>query len=172
MRYIVFAVIGAVSVILSGSVFSVAQIAGIAPDILILTIAGIVLLEKSTFPVIYAAIWGIVYDILYSTVLGMNAFAYAMAAVVLLFALRKFSRINPIMIAGAGFIAYFVKEIVLGICVVAQGADPYMAYMFIRYILPGSAICAALMFPAYLLMNKLYSNSWMRPSVRNIDDLR
>lgn len=94
MRYIVFILIGAVSVILSGSIFGIAQIAGIAPDIILICTAAIILMERSVFPIIFAAVWGLVYDIMYSTVLGVNAFSYTVAAIAMIALLKKYSRIT------------------------------------------------------------------------------
>lgn len=164
MRYIVFALLGILSVILSGTVFGVISVAGICIDLLFLCILSILLWEHTAAPVLFAAVFGLLYDVLYSGVLGLNAFAYAAAALILFAVLRKRTNINVMHILAVGIGGYIIKEVLLAVCVAAMGVDFNTGYMLRRYILPGSVITAGLLFPAYYLIGKLYSHSWMLPN--------
>lgn len=164
MRYIVFVIIGVLSVVLSGTVFSVINIAGICIDLLLLCILSILLREKTAMAIGFAVVFGIMYDILYSGVLGLNAFAYAVTAAVIYAVLRKKSNVNFLNIFCVGLIGYILKELIMAVCVSFMGADFSMLYMLRRYILPGSALMALLLFPSYYLMGRLYVNSWMLPN--------
>lgn len=166
MRYVVLVVMSVFGTILSGTVFSTANIGGlgIQVDIVLLMVLSLVLVEKSAMPVIFAAVTGLLMDMTYSTVLGMYAVSYAAAAAVGLLVLRKMKKFNPLHLFGIGVVGYIFKELMMAFIVFAQGARNFdMGPIMLRGVLPSAAVNGALLLVAYLLISRLYRNAWMRP---------
>ena len=170
MRYVLFILLGALSIVLPGSVFSFINIGGIIPDVLLITALCIVFLEKSSSGILYAGIVGIVYDILFSPFIGMNALAYVLVAAIAYALLRGMNKVKPIFIGVFGFGSYIAKELILAVVVTATGTEFDFFYMLARYILPGALVAAALMYPAYYLIRILYIRNWMTPTKSLYDD--
>jgi rod shape-determining protein MreD len=165
-----FALLGVLGVVLSGSVFSVANIAGIAPNLLLLIALCVVFLEKTPAGIIFAAGSGLLYDIMFSYYIGINALSCVLAVSIAYAILRKMTKVRPVFLAGVGFGAYIVQETVTAAVVAAAGYDFNFFYMLARYILPGALLNAALMIPAYYLMRLLYLRNWMTPTKSVYDD--
>ena len=172
MRYIVFVLLGAGSLFLCGSIFGyITTIAGLVPDLLMLISLCIVLNERTAAGMVFAAVFGLLFDGLFSPVMGGNALAYTVSVAIVYYALRTQQRIRIWTPALVGFFGYLLKECVLAVIAFAMGNEYSFFYMFFRFMLTGALLCAGLMIPAYYLMHKLYSNAWMRPRKSLSDDL-
>ena len=177
MRYVVFVLLGVLSTILSGTVFSTSfDLAGlgIQVDIVLLIVLALVLVEKSITPIIFAAAAGLLMDMMFSTTLGMYALSYTIAAAVASIAAHSMEKFNSlhIFIVGAG--GYMIKELVMALIVFAQGARQFdLGAIFLRDMLPSAAFSGALLLLVYLLVSLLYRNTWMRPRMSShfLDEL-
>ena len=164
MRYVFFILLGVVSIVLPGSVFSFINIGGIIPDLLLIISLCIVFLEKSASGIVFAAVAGIVYDVMFSSYIGLNAFAYVMTAAIAYGVLRNMKRTKPLYLAIAGVTAYIAKELILAFVIFTLGCQYNFFYMLARYILPGGLVTAALIIPAYYLIRLFYIKNWMTPT--------
>lgn len=170
MRIILFVLLGVLSIVLTGSVLSIANIAGIVPDLLLLVALSVVFLEKTPAGIIFAGIGGIVYDIMFSYYIGINALSYVLTVAIAYAILRKMTRVRPLVLAGVGFCATIVRELVMAAAVTAVGYEYNFFYMLVRYILPGALVTAVLILPAYYLIRILYLRNWMTPTKSPYDD--
>ena len=170
MRYILFILLGVFSIVLPGSVFSFANIGGIVPDVLLITALSVVFLEKTSASILYAAIFGIVYDVMFSPYVGLNALAYVVTVAIAYAILRNMPRIRPVFFAVVGFFAYAAKELVLAAVVGFTGNEFDFLYMLVRFILPGALLSAVLMYPVYYLIRIFYIRNWMTPTKSLYDD--
>ncbi|MEG1158358.1 MAG: rod shape-determining protein MreD, partial [Christensenellaceae bacterium] len=94
MRYVFLVLLGAGSVILSGSLMSGLNIAGIQVDLVLMIILSLALLEKTSMPIIFAAAAGLLMDILFSTVLGVYAIGYTAVALLVCAFFKNSSKFN------------------------------------------------------------------------------
>jgi rod shape-determining protein MreD len=170
LRYILFVLLGAVSIILPGSVFSFANIGGIVPDILLVTALCIVFLEKTSASILYAGITGIVFDVMFAPYVGFNALAYVITVAIAYAILRNMARMRLVYLAAVGFAAYIAKELILAAVVGLTGIEFDFLYMFVRYILPGAFVSSVLMYLAYYVIRILYTRNWMTPTKSLYDD--
>ena len=162
MRYVFIAVLGIVSLLLCGSFFGIATIAGLVPDLILLIGLSLALNEKSIVPLLFVIIFGLLFDDLFSPVLGGNAFSYAVSIALVMLVTRKADTLRLWSPALIGFIAYVVKEIILAVIVFALGNRFDLGYMMYRFILPGALLTAGIMIPMYYLFHWLYTFPWMK----------
>ncbi len=163
MRYIILVLFAIFGTLLSGSVFSGLNIAGIQVDIVLLLVLSLALVDKSGAPIIFAACTGIFMDIMYSTVLGIYALSYAAAAAVVFLVMHSREKFNVLILFLVGAAGYLIKETVMAVIVSILGARFEFLPILARYTLPTAALTGGLMIIAYLLMARLYKNAWMRP---------
>lgn len=171
MRYILFILLGIVSIILPGSVLAFANIGGIIPDILLITALSVVFLERTGAGIVYAAVAGIAYDVMFSSYIGLNAIGYVLVIATAYAILRNMKRTKPVYLAIAGFGAYIAKELILAFIIILLRCNYDFFYMLVRYILPGGLVSALLMFPAYYLIRLFYIMNWMTPTKSLYEDL-
>lgn len=173
MRYVVLVAMSLLGTLFSGSVFSVFTINGIQIDIVFLLVMSLVLVEKSAMPVVFAAVTGLLMDIMYARELGIYALSYAIAAAVGSILLRKVEKFNFLHLFAIGAVGYIFKEVVTAFIVFVQGARFNFPLLFGVEILPAAAVNGALLLVAYLLIARLYRNAWMRPraSAHHLDEL-
>ena len=170
MRYIVLILLSIGGAVLSGAVGADPGIMGLQIDIALLIILSAALLEKTSMPILFAAVTGLLMDILFSTLLGVYAISYTVAAVVMLYAFRNRARINVLMILAAGAGGYLIKELVMALIVYALGVRFSLLPMMARYILPAAALNAALLLVAYLLLSRVFQSRWMKPRQKHAAD--
>ncbi len=170
MRIVLFILLGAGSIVLSGSVLSVANIAGIVPDLLLLISLSVVFLEKTPAGILFAGISGIVYDIMFSYYIGFYALPTVLAVSIAYAVLRGMKKVRPVILAGVGFGAFIVQQMMMAGIVAAVGYEYNFLYMLVRFILPGALIAAVLMLPAYYLIRILYMRNWMTPTKSLYED--
>ncbi len=171
MRVVIFILLGSVSVILSGSLTSGLNIAGIQVDLLLLICVSLALLERDSVPVIFAAATGLMMDIMFSDVLGVYAICYTAVVALVLAIVRRTDRLKVAYLFVVGALGYIIKELILALVVYLLGARFDMIYMVVRYILPAAALNGALLFIVYWLLWMLYRKSWMRRKSEYEDDL-
>ena len=165
-----FILLGCASFIFTGSIFSFANIGGIVPDLLLLIALSTVFMEKTSAPIVFAAVTGLIYDVMFSSYIGFYALSYTLTIAIAYMLLRKMERMKPFLLALIGFAAYIVKESVQAGIVSALGVDFSYFYMIVRYILPGALVTAVLMYPAYYLIRILYVRNLMSPTKSLYDD--
>lgn len=170
MRYVVLVLMGVFSALLSGTAFCTSfELAGVGIqiDLVLLFALALVFLEKNSItPILFAALTGLLLDILFSTTLGMYALSYTVAAAAASFAVHKLEKINFLHIFVIGVGGYIVKELMMALIVFAQGARQFdMGTILLRDTLPSAAANGVLLLLVYLLISILYQNAWMRPRV-------
>lgn len=171
MRYVLLVILSVVSVVLSGSVASGLNIAGIQVDIVLLIIVPLTLLEKTSMPIVFAAITGFLMDIMFSTVLGAYALCYTVMAAVCLLLFRKIIRFNVLSLFLVGAGSYLVKELTMAVIVYAQAGRYSFPPLLVRYILPAAVLNGVLLLVSYWLFSRVYSQSWMKTrAMRSLDD--
>lgn len=167
MRYVVLIAMGILSALLSGTAFSTSfDVAGlgIQIDLVMLFTLGLVLVEKNIAPIVFAALTGLLMDILFSTTLGIYALSYTVAAAAASVAVHRLEKFNFLHIFAVGMGGYIVKELMMALIVFAQGARQFeMGTILLKDTLPSAAVCGALLLLVYLLISLLYRNAWMRP---------
>lgn len=163
MRFVLFVLLCVLCLVLQGSVFSVANIGGIVPDLLLVVSLCVVLLEKTSAGIVFAAAAGMLYDILFSPYLGFNAFACTLTVAVAYAVLRGMERPRPFYQAAVGFAAYIAEQLIAAAIIAAAGNRFDFLYMLARYMLPGALMTAALMYPSYWLLRILYQRNWLKP---------
>ncbi|MEG0835246.1 MAG: rod shape-determining protein MreD [Christensenellaceae bacterium] len=174
MRYVFLVLLGAGSVILSGSLMSGLNIAGIQVDLVLMIILSLALLEKTSMPIIFAAAAGLLMDILFSTVLGVYAIGYTAVALLVCAFFKNSSKFNILFLFIVGAGGYIIKELITALIVfilnIGSGTSFNLFSMMTGYILPAALLNGALMFVVYFIMSKIYSNNWMRPKRMNSFD--
>lgn len=163
MRTLVLVLLGFFGVILSGSCAQILEIAGIPVDLLLLMIVPLALLERSAMPILFAALSGLVLDMMYATIIGMSSLAYTLTAAVIYFLSRWAARLNFFMVFGAGIGASLLKELIMGAVVMAVGVENInLLQLIARFIGPGALIAGILVIPAYWLFSRLMRCRFMR----------
>ena len=133
MRYVVLVLFAIVSTILSGSVFSGLNLAGIQVDIVLLIVLALALVDKSGAAIIFAAGTGLFMDIMYSTVLGVYALSYTVAAAIVFLAFRNKEKFNVLILFLVGAAGYVIKETVMALIVYVLGARFDFLSILVRY---------------------------------------
>jgi|AGTN01.2.fsa_nt_gi rod shape-determining protein MreD len=164
MRYVMFAVIAVVNFIFAGAVFPNLNIAGIAPDIIICSMASIVILEKRMTGAVIGLVCGLLLDMLFSGVIGFYTIPYLLTGAVLYAAVRRISYIDrlfvPMLIAAA---AYIFKEMLSGLIIYMLGSEFSLTHMLLRYILPETVATGILMLFYHLLLQRVYRSPSVHP---------
>lgn len=171
MRALMLCAVAAVNLILSGAVFVNLNIAGIAPDILICSMASIALLEKNMVAAFLGGMCGIVLDIMFSGMIGAYAIPLFVTGAFLYFAgnhLRYTDNYLAPFFFAAG--AYFLKELISALVVYMLGYSFSLPFMLARYILPEMLVTGVFMLPVHLIFRRLYHSPSLRP--KYIDDIK
>ncbi len=174
MRYVVLTIMGVFGVILSGSLLRDISIAGIPlqVDLVLLMALSFAVVEKSSMPIIFAAVSGLLMDMMYSTVWGTYALCYTVVTALIVLFFRKAGRFNVLYLFVVGAGGYIVKELMTALLVFIQSARFSMPVMLVYNILPSAILTGGLMFAAYWLISRLMKNSWMRPrTTYRFDDI-
>ncbi len=170
MRYIVLVLIGSLSVVVSGSLITGIDLAGMQLDLVLLITVSLALIEKTSMPIVFAALTGLFMDILFSTVLGVYAISYTVTTATVFFLFRHSTRFNFLFLFAAGAGAYLVKEVMMGVVVYALGARFDFLSLLARYTLPSALLAGGLIFPAYWLLSRLMKRNLMRPRKSYLSD--
>jgi rod shape-determining protein MreD len=164
MRYVMFAVIAVVNLIFTGAVFTNINIAGIAPDIIVCSMASIVILEKRMSGAVIGFICGLLLDMLLSGVIGFYTIPYLLTGALLYAVVRRISYIDrffvPMLITAC---AYVFKEILSALITYMLGSEFQILHMFVRYILPEMVATGIFMLLYHLLLERVYRNPSVHP---------
>ncbi len=164
MRLLVLAAVVVINLIFTGAVFPNINIAGIAPDIIICTMASLVALEKSMTGAAIGLVCGLVLDVIFTGAIGFFALPYFLAGVALYFAGNRFRYIDPVFLPCVLAVgAYAVKELVMALLAYMLGLDFSLSRMFLRYMLPEALATGLFMLLVHLVFKRLYRSSNIRP---------
>ncbi len=171
MRYIVLAAIAVVNLIFTGAVFPNINIAGLAPDIIICSMASVVILEKRMTGALIGLVCGLILDLLFSGAIGFFAIPYLIVGAALYAVVRRISYIDrfflPMSIAAG---AYLLKEVLSALLSYMLGYEFSLIRMVVRYILPELIITGIFMLPIHGLLTRIYRSSSVRP--RNPEEFK
>ena len=171
MRYLFLVLTVIVNLIFTGVVFPRLGIMGIAPDLIICTMASIAALEKSQVGAAIGLICGLALDTMYSSVIGFYALPYFLVGMGLYFAVSRINYIDPVLIPellAAG--AFFVKELLAALLAYMLGRDVSPGYRLMRFVLPELLATALLMLLIHLIFKRLYRSNSIRP--KGMEDLK
>lgn len=171
MRYLFLVVTVIVNLIFTGVVFPRLSILGVAPDIIICTMASIAALEKSRVGAAIGFICGLALDIMYAGVIGFYTLPYFVVGMSLYFAVSRISYIDPVLIPellAAG--AFFAKELLAALLAYMLGRDVSLGYRLMRFVLPETLATALLMLLIHLIIKRLYRSNSIRP--KGMEDLK
>ena len=164
MRYLILSAIAIINLILTGAVFPNINIAGIHPDVIICTMASIVIMEKSMMGAIVGLVCGLALDIMFSGAIGFYTIPLFLTGSLLYFAVSRFQFFNKFLLPGIFAMgAYLVKELFCAIIVYMLGIRFSLGHMFVRYILMEALITGVFMLLIHMLLRRLYRTSSLKP---------
>lgn len=166
MRYIILGLLAVFSVILNGSLLSTLPFWGIQADIIILAALALSLAERTSMPVIFALIAGLLADILYSPVIGFFALGYTITAGVACTVLSRFERINILTVLIAGAAGGFLFELICTAEAYLLGARFSVRTLFAEHILPQTIFTAIALLAAYQLISRMMRPAYMKPKIK------
>lgn len=165
MRLIVLAAIAVVNLIFTGAVFPNINIAGLAPDIIICSMASIAILEKRMTGAVIGVICGLILDLLFSGTIGFFAIPYLIVGAALYAIVRRISYIDRFFLPmGIAAGAYLIKELLSALLSYMLGYEFSLIRMVVRYILPELLLTGIFMLLIHLLLTRIYRSSSVRPS--------
>lgn len=171
MRYLVLFIITIVNLIFVGAFFPNINVAGIAPDVIICSIASIAIIEKSMMGAVIGLICGLTLDVLFSGAIGFYAIPYFATGAILYFVCSKVNYFDnyilPFFIAVG---AYFIKELLFALLVYMMGMSYSFSHMLIRYILPETLITGVFMLLIHFIFIRIYRSSSMK--LKRFDDFQ
>ncbi len=171
MRYLVLFIVTIVNLIFTGAIFPNLNIAGIAPDLIICSIASITILEKNMTGAAIGLICGLTLDLLFSGAIGFYAIPYLATGAILYFVCAKMTYIDNYVLPFFFAIgAYFVKELIFALLVYMMGISYSFSHMLIRYILPETLITGIFMLLIHFIFIRLYRSSSMK--LKNAEDFK
>ncbi len=164
MRYIVLAAIVVINLIFTGAVFPNINIADLAPDLIVCTMASIAILEKRMTGAVIGLICGLVLDLLFSGAIGFFALPYLITGAVLYPVVKQISFIDRFLVPmGVAAGAYLLRDILSALLTYMLGSTFSLGHMIIRYILPEMLLTAVFMIPVHLLLSRIYRSPSVRP---------
>ncbi len=164
MRYIMFAAIAVANLIFTGAVFPNINAAGLSPDIIICSMASIVILEKRMSGAVIGLFCGLLLDMLFSGVIGFYTLPYLITGAVLYAVVKRISYIDrffmPMLIASG---AYIFKQALSALITYMLGSEFSIWNMLLRYILPEMLFTGMFMLLYHLLLGRIYRNPSVHP---------
>ncbi len=170
MRYLVMIAIALLCALITGGVSPQLTLIGAEADLVIVFMLAMELEERTVTPVIVFSVAAIFMDAFYAGAIGYYSFPYLVTGL-LVYAVFAKKSVNaffgpPLICAGA----YIAKEIITGIIAFFLGNTFDFFYILVHFVLPGAALNAVLIFPAYLIMRLLYKPSFMAPRNSSLRD--
>ena len=171
MRYLFLAVTIVIDLIFTGTVFPNINIMGIAPDIIICTMASLAALEKSMTSAAVGFVCGLALDIMFTGAIGFYTLPYFLVGMGLYFVSSRFRYIDPVLLPEAFAVgAYFVKEMIMALLAYMLGLNLSLGHRFLRFILPEMLATGILMLLIHLIFKRLYRSGSIRP--KGMEDLK
>lgn len=162
MRYLILLAVTAVNIIFTNTVFPNINIAGLAPDIVVCTIASITILDESMVGAWLGLICGLSMD-LFIGVIGFNALPYFLTGAAAFFVRKNLGYLDKILLPLAFAVgAYVFKEGISALLAYMLDKQFSLSEVFVRYILPQTILTAALMFLVHFIMRKIYNTRVMK----------
>lgn len=164
MRYIMFAAMAVVNLIFTGAVFLNINVAGLSPDIIICSMASIVILEKRMSGAVIGLFCGLLLDMLFSGVIGFYTLPYLITGAILYAVVKRISYIDrffiPMLIAAG---AYLFREMLSALITYMLGSEFSIWNMLLRYILPETLFTGIFMLLYHLLLERIYRSPSVHP---------
>ncbi len=170
MRVVVLVLIGIISSILSGTVLKGNYMVGLQADIILIIALSLSLIEKDTTGIIFGAGAGLLTDIMFGTVIGLNAISITIVTALCYAFFRNRQRLNLLFLAIIGMGGYILKELIVALIVYMMGGRFDIVFMMYRYILFSALLSGILMYLLYGLLTLLYKNSWMKKKQTHLFD--
>lgn len=162
MRYIVLALFAIFGGILQTAVFP--HINFITPDMLLVFMLAFIYAERTLTPMFYATAIALMMDIVFAPQIGFYSLPYALCglgAYVLLHE-KTAPSVGVSMLLTCGFLV--AKELLSALfTALTTTYNIHFVETIISKTMPKMAFCAVIMIPAYLIIRKLCSASFMRP---------
>ncbi|MBT3318790.1 MAG: rod shape-determining protein MreD [Clostridia bacterium] len=163
MRYVFFVVVSIVSLIFTGAVFPNLNIAGIYPDLIIVSIVSIAILERSMAGAMIGLVCGLILDVLFSDAIGVIAIPYLIIGAAMFFVRKNLRYMDRFVLPAVfAFSAHLVKEFISALIAYMLGRDFSFWFMFARYILPKAVFSAVIMLLVHMLFTRIYRASSMK----------
>lgn len=155
MRHLIFALICLINTLILGAAGN-ASMFGAAPDLLLICIVSIAIIEKSLSGMWLGLCGGILLDILYAPAVGFYSIPYVIAGFLALTAARRVSYIDDFIVPTAICLAVFLLKDFTGF-LTAKIASVDVAYgvVFVKSTLLSALYTIILMPIIHLLMRKL-----------------
>jgi len=171
MRYLFLALTVIIDLIFTGAVFPNINILGIAPDIIICTMASIVALEKSFTGAAIGLICGLALDIMFTGAIGFFTLPYFVAGMCLYFVCSHIRYIDSVLLPCAFAVgAYLIKEIITALLAYLLGLNVALGYRLFRYILPEILATGVFMLLIHLIIKRLYRSNSIHP--KGMEDIK
>ena len=169
MRYLILTVITLIATMLTG-VFPLIPIFGVQPDLLLISMLSMLLLEKTPIPVLFTAGGALLLDVLFAPAIGYYSMPYVAVGLTVYLITKDWQEnrfiVPPVLCAAA----WLVKDVLTATLTFFLGNVFDFGSIFAQSTLPGMLINAVLMFAIYLSLHRLYSLMFMRPIRTNFDD--
>jgi rod shape-determining protein MreD len=163
MRYVFFAVVSIVSLIFTGAVFPNLNIAGIHPDLIIVSIVSIAILERSMAGAMIGLVCGLILDLLFSSAIGVIAIPYLIVGAAMFFVRKNLRYMDRFLLPSVFAVsAYLVKEMISALIAYMLGVEFSFWHMVARYILPKAAFTGVIMLVVHMLFTRIYRASSMK----------
>lgn len=165
MRYLILAAAGVVSLIFTGAVFPVINIADIAPDFIICVITSVAVLEKSMTGAVIGLVCGLILDLLFSGVIGLFALPYLVTGAVLYFVMQRMNYMDPVLLPTLFAMgAYLLKELVSALLAYMIGQLFSLGHMLVRFMLPEALATGIFMLLIHFIFRRIYGSPSMKPA--------
>lgn len=171
MRFFILLCVTIVNLIFTGAIFPNINISGIAPDIIICTMASMAVMEKSLVGAGIGLVCGLALDCFFSGAIGFFAIPYLVTGVIIYFVCTKIKYLDgyilPFLIAIG---AYMIKECVSALIVYMLDISYSFSYMFIRYMVPEALLTGVFILLIHFIFTKIYHSSTMQQN--NYEDFK
>ncbi|MGI5848861.1 MAG: rod shape-determining protein MreD [Christensenellales bacterium] len=166
MRFIILFFVTVINLGFAGTVFPNINIMGIAPDLIICTIASMAILEKSMIGAVIGLVCGLVLD-LFTGDIGFYAIPYFVSGAMIFFVRKSVNYIDKFLLPALFAMgAYVIKELLFALLAYMMNAKFSLSYMFIRYILPEAVLTGLFMLLIHFIFSKLYRSGSIRPKAQ------
>jgi rod shape-determining protein MreD len=163
MRYLFFTVVTIVCWIFTGAVFPNLNIAGIYPDIIIISIVSIAILERSMAGAVLGLVCGLMLDVFFSSGIGGLAIPYLIVGAAMFFVMKNLRYIDRFLLPALFAIgAYLIKEFISALIAYMMGVEFEFWHMVARIILPRAVFTGVLMLLVHMLFTRIYRASSMK----------
>jgi rod shape-determining protein MreD len=139
------------------TVFPNINIADTAPDLIVCTMAAIVIIENSMTGAYIGLACGLFLD-LFTGIIGYHALPYFLTGAIIFFIRKNIYYVDKIVLPFFLAIgAYFLREGLAAILAYTLDKQFSLSDMFLRYMLPEAAMTGVFMFIVHIAMRKLFS---------------